>query len=646
MLLIALPVILVAQGLQPLDVAKLQYVRDLDISDDGEVIAYTLSVPADPLAENRPARYHLYLFDIDEGEAIPYVSRGSVSQVTFRPGHQSITFLNRLEDDKTRSIYEISLQGGEARKLYSFKTSISYYEWAPDGETLAFIAGEPKEQEPVELPYQPEIYEGELSYDRAYISKVDEEEPRQLISPDHIQTLSWSPDGSMIAVRSSPTPLVDDYYMKQGIRIFDAKFLKVKAQVDHDAKMGPMAWSPDGEKLAFIAGAHINDPIDGRLFVVSAEGGEPDNLRPDYAGQFHQIRWWDNDNILYLASEGVWSVTGTISADGKKDVRLTGHQLPIINQFDRSESGLIAYVAESTTHPAEVYLNSEEEDAPVRMTNHNPWLNQTELGIQEVIRYKARDGMEIEGMLIKPLDYDESKTYPAVVVVHGGPESHYDYGWLTSYSQPGQMAAAEGMVAFYPNYRGSTGRGLEFAMSSQGDPAGKEFDDIVDGIDYLIEQGIVDGDKVGVTGGSYGGYATGWMSTRYTDRFAAGVMSVGISNNISKWGTSDIPEELYLVHSRMRIWEDYDFFLKRSPIYYAGQAKTPLLIMHGKEDTRVHPSQSMELYRHIKTRTNTPVQLVFYPGEGHGNRNATARLDFSYRMMGWFNKYLKPKTMP
>lgn len=212
---------------------------------------------------------------------------------------------------------------------------------------------------------------------------------------------------------------------------------------------------------------------------------------------------------------------------------------------------------------------------------------------------------------------------------------------MTGYSDPGQIAAAQGYFVFYPNYRGSTGRGEDFAKSSQGDLAGTEFDDIVDGVDELVSVGLVDETKVGVTGGSYGGYATGWMATRYTDKFAAGVMFVGISNNISKWGTSDIPEELYLVHARERIWNDYQDFLERSPIYYAGQTGTPLLIMHGKEDTRVDPSQSYEMYRHIKTRTDTPVRLVLYPGEGHGNVNATARYDYNLRMMRWFNTYLK-----
>jgi dipeptidyl aminopeptidase/acylaminoacyl peptidase len=281
-----------------------------------------------------------------------------------------------------------------------------------------------------------------------------------------------------------------------------------------------------------------------------------------------------------------------------------------------------------------------KDNAPERLTDHNPWLADEAMAEQEVVTYTARDGLELQGLLIHPMDREEGTRYPLITVVHGGPEAHYDDGWLTAYSMAGQMAAARGYAVFYPNYRGSTGRGETFATSSQRDLAGKEFDDIVDGVDALIERGLVDEDRVGVTGGSYGGYATGWMATRYTDRFAAGVMFVGISNNISKWGESDIPEELFLVHSRQRIWEDYMGYLERSPIYHAGEADTPLLILHGKEDPRVHPSQSLELYRHIKTRTDTPVRLVFYPGEGHGNRAATARFDYNLRMLRWFDRFL------
>jgi dipeptidyl aminopeptidase/acylaminoacyl peptidase len=228
--------------------------------------------------------------------------------------------------------------------------------------------------------------------------------------------------------------------------------------------------------------------------------------------------------------------------------------------------------------------------------------------------------------------------------VHGGPESHESNGWLTSYSRPGQVAAAKGFAVFYPNYRGSTGRGVEFSKMGQADAAGKEFDDLIDGIDHLIELGIADPNAIGVTGGSYGGYASAWCSTFFSDRFAASVMFVGISDNISKVGTTDIPEEMFLVHHRMRLWDDWDYFLERSPIRHVQKNRTPTLILHGKEDPRVHPSQSLELHRHLKTLGQAPVRLVLYEGEGHGNRKAAARLDYNLRMLRWMQHFLQQKN--
>lgn len=356
---------------------------------------------------------------------------------------------------------------------------------------------------------------------------------------------------------------------------------------------------------------------------------------------FEQVEWADANTLHYLASKGVWSEFGSISVDGNDINTIIPTGGPILKGFANASNGTHVFDVSTPSHPDELYLMKSGETTPTRITNNNPWLDEKEFGEQEVITYTTNDGMEIEGLLIYPVDYEEGTRYPLINVIHGGPEAHYDNGWLTSYSMAGQMGAAQGFAVFYPNYRGSTGRGIEFAMSSQGDLAGAEFDDIVEGVDHLIADGIVDESKVGVTGGSYGGYATAWMSTKYSERFAAGVMFVGISNNLSKWGTSDIPEELYHVHARKRIWDDYQDYLERSPIYHVDNAKTPLLIMHGKEDTRVDPGQSYELYRHIKTRTNTPVRLVLYPGEGHGNQRATAQYDYSLRAMRWFNQYLK-----
>lgn len=630
------------EGLTAMDIAKIQSVVDIDLSDDGQLLAFVRSVPADPLKENKPASYHLFVYNDQTGETTPFFTRATVRGVDFRPNHASITFLARMPDDKTTALYEMPLSGGEATRLFAFETSISAYEWAPDGNQLVFRATEPKEEEKSDLPYEPIVYEENLSFVRAYVLNIGKGDPKELMIEGDVSAVDWSPAADKLAVMAAPTPLVDDSYMAQEVFIVDAASGKVTAEVEHAGKKGAMAWSPDGKKLAMIAGADIHDPSDGRLFVVGVDGGKPKNLQPDFPGHFDAFTWVDNNTIQFLASEGVLATMGTIKADGGMLNRTLQPKNMNISSFDRAKNGALAMIADASQHPAEAFmLTSKDGKNPRRVTDSNPWLAEKAFGRQEVVTFKARDGLELEGILIHPVDEEAGKKYPLVTVVHGGPESHFNNGWLSAYSTGGHMLAANDYAVFYPNYRGSTGRGVEFAMSSQADLAGKEFDDIVDGVDHLIDRGLVDKDKVGVTGGSYGGYATGWMATRYTDRFAAGVMFVGISDNISKWGASDIPEELYLVHSRKRIWENYEYFLKRSPIYYAGQCETPLLIMAGAEDTRVDPSQSMELYRHIKTRTDTPVRLVLYPGEGHGNRNASARLDYSRRLSGWFDAYLK-----
>jgi dipeptidyl aminopeptidase/acylaminoacyl peptidase len=280
------------------------------------------------------------------------------------------------------------------------------------------------------------------------------------------------------------------------------------------------------------------------------------------------------------------------------------------------------------------------ESGPRRLTDSNPALAGRSFARQEPVTHAARDGLRLEGVLIHPLERAEGQRVPLILNVHGGPEAHVSNGWLTGYNNPGQVAAARGFAVFQPNYRGSTGRGVAFSKLGQGDAAGKEFDDLVDAVDHLIASGLVDTAKVGVTGGSYGGYATGWCATRFSERFAAGVMMVGISDKISKVGTTDIPEEEFNVHALKRPWDDWQGQLERSPIFHADKSRTPLLILHGKDDPRVNPGQSRELYRHLKLRGQAPVRLVLYPGEGHGNRKAAARLDYALRSLQWFEHYL------
>ncbi|MDG5767667.1 S9 family peptidase [Balneolales bacterium ANBcel1] len=631
-----------AEPLTPQQLASIQNVGAIQISQDARFILYTRTVPVDPLEDNARNRTELYLIDREDDTHTQIEMESRAGNIAVRPDHGTFSFTSNKEDDDFVTLYELDPVSGDISQVYAHFSNISAYSWHPSGNALSVISMEQLDLPENPLPYEPTFYEENIPNREGYLVDLtaDDPEARRIQIDGTIYIMTWSPNGDRLAISETPTPNIDDYYMFQQVKIVDPETAEVTVEIDNAGKLGQITWSPDGSLLALRAGNSIHDPIDGRIMIVSSDGGTPENIYPDFNGKFEQINWTDDGQIRFIASESTARSFGTINPDGSGFERRLGIDSPVLNRFVTSDDGTVVFSVQTPSHPSEVYLLDADNDELVRLTHSNEWLDEVPMGRQVVVSYEARDGRNIEGLLIYPVE-ETGGPYPTIVMVHGGPEAHYSNGWLTGYSLPGQVAAGRGFATFYPNYRGSTGRGIEFIKSSQSDLAGAEFDDIVDGVDYLIRQGITDADRVGVTGGSYGGYATAWMSTRYSHRFAAGVMFVGISNNISKWGTSDIPEELYLVHSRKRLWDHWQWNLERSPIYHVENAQTPLLIMHGEEDTRVHPAQSLELYRHIKVRKpEVPLRLVWYPDEGHGNVHSTSRFDYNLRMLRWFETFL------
>lgn len=630
----------------PEQIAMAKNVTGSSISEDGQYIAYTVTEPVDPKKDNLPSSVHLFVLNTSNNSTKSLHTSSSVSQVYFRPKHSTITFLTKGAEEKTNAIYEINITSGVTKKLFQYKNNISSYAWGPDGMKLSFISNEKGSQPQTSLTFSPTFFEENLSIRNAYIVSIDN--PTGLIGVDldggSAYLMQWSPNGTKIAISVAPTSSVDDSYMRQSIKIIDAQTGTISTEILNEGKLNQFVWSPDNNYLAIIGANDIYDPTSGTLQIVNAKGGIPTILDKYYEGKYESIHWINDYNIYFHSSEGVSSAIGTIQADGNNKTYIFKSEVHAITSFSVAKSGDISFTANTPEHPTELYtVHDRNRKTPIQRTNNNEWLDGIKLGKQEIITYTSRDKKyDIQGILIYPIDYKPGTLYPLITVVHGGPESHYSNGWLTNYSMPGQMGATEGYMVFYPNYRGSTGRGIDFTYSSQSDLAGKEFDDIVDGVDYLIDKGLVDRFRVGVTGGSYGGYASAWMSTYYSERFAAAVMFVGISNNISKFGTSDIPNEMYFVHEREYIWDHWEKYMKSSPIYHVDKAQTPILIMHGAEDPRVHPAQSMELYRHLKVRKpNVPVRLIYYPGEGHGNARSGSRYDYNLRMMQWFEIYLK-----
>ncbi|TVR81382.1 MAG: S9 family peptidase [Saprospirales bacterium] len=633
-----------SQGMTPWDVAMTEIVSAAAIDNQSGYVAFIRSTPANPLESNTPPSSSLHIISLESGEIRDVELSSGVSGLSIRPGHSGFTFLTRFEDDQSNSIAQVCVKSGEVTRLFQFNTNIAGYQWNPDGERVAFMARLPQKETQPQLPYVPEIFEEGLVNQKAWVANVNSTWPdiKKMKVSGSTYLIEWSPKGDKLALSAAPTPHIDDRFMFQRVRVVDPTTGNVINEINNRGKIVQITWSPDGTRLALLAGDDIHDPIAGRIMMVSSTGGDPENIFSDFEGKFEQIEWVEDDQIQVRTSESTASIYGTINTDGSNYTKIIDEAEMAINRFHRAPNGDAVFVGSTPRFPNEVFLYRSGSRVLERITHHNEWLKDRHLGEQRVVSYLARDGkFEIDGMLILPKDYQQGQRYPLIVMVHGGPEAHYSNGWLTNYSMPGQVAADRGFAVFYPNYRGSTGRGIEFITSSQMDLSGAEFDDVVDGVDFLIQEGIADPNRVGVTGGSYGGYATAWMSTYYSDRFAAGVMFVGISNNISKWGTSDIPEELFLVHTKQRLWDDWLDNLKRSPIYYVDKAQTPLLIMHGKEDTRVHPGQSLEMYRHLRVRKpDLPVRLVWYPNEGHGNIRASSRFDYNLRMLEWFETFL------
>lgn len=635
-------------GLTVYDVARIQAVTSVKISPDGKWIAYTLSVPRRPMKdEDGPAWIELHVVDT-KGASRPFVTgEVNVSAMDWTPDGKGISFLAKRQKDDHTSLYLIPIDGGEAARVVNHSTAIASYSWKPDGKHIAFLAKEPEDEEKEKFAkkgFKAEIYEEDLRNVKIWITSVDPSSnatPKVLSINGSASDLHWSPDGKRLLAAIAPSSLIDHYYMYRRLKVIDPGSGDVLASIENPGKLGPARWSPDGEYIAFCSARDVHDPSAGRLMIASADSGAFKEILTDYTPNISSIEWKDRSTVLFSANDGCNTALGSVSRDGLVRDSVIRSGGPIFSEFSiHNDEARVAFAASSPKHPDEVFLLKQGSDRPSRLTNHNEWLDEKRLAKQEVIRYQARDGETIEGVLIHPLDEHADQRYPLILTVHGGPESQIPNGWLTRYSYPGQVGAARGFAVFYPNYRGSTGRGVAFAKAHQSDYAGKEFDDLIDGVDHLIATGLVDKDKVGVTGGSYGGFASAWCATYHTKRFAASVMFVGISDLISKFGTTDIPDEMNLVHARKQPWEDWQFFLKRSPIYYVEQARTPILILHGKDDPRVHPSQSLELYRNLKVLGKTPVRFIYYPGEGHGNKKAAAQLDYSMRMFRWMEHYL------
>ena len=633
--------------LTPENVVDLKYVISTAISPDGNNIAYVLRVPGEE--SDKPAKPYYEIWVTDRtGKNMRRFTREkeASSYPEWSPDGQNIAFLSKRENDKATQVYLIPLDGGEAYALTESKTSVKSHQWSPDGKYIAYLAkdAESSEEKRDRLSGKDwEVFEQNDKQTRIWLYNVQNKESTMLTTGDYtVWEYVWAPDSKTIYFAATDKPFTDDSYMFKKIYAIQMDG-QPELLYDPKAKLEGMSVSPDGKKLAFLGGVDINDPTYGTLFVFDLASKKVENISGDFIGTNRRVQWMKGNRVITVAEQGVW--TNVLSWDvSTKQYKTIIKEGPIIYRINLLP-GLNHFTFSGSTpeHPYELFVG-DMNGKYTRLTDSNPWLKDISLAKQEPIEWKAGDGLTIQGILMKPVYFSPEKKYPLILQIHGGPESSFLNGWNTGYSRWSQLLAQRGYMVLMPNYRASTGRGVEYAAADHHDLAGKEFDDVLDGIKYLVEEkGWVDPQKVGIGGGSYGGYFSAWAATKHSQNFAAAVDFAGISNWISFIGTTDIPRENSLVHwalDWMESEENEALVWDRSPMAHIRNANTPTLVAHGEEDLRVPVSQGYEFYRGLEMR-NVPVEFVIYPREKHGLSEREHQLDYMYRVLNWYNKYIK-----
>ena len=635
----------IAQGLTPDDVVELKTVGAVSMSTDGDHIAYTLSVPRTE-GESIGRNYsELYIIPSIGGDPVAVIEKpGSAGSPQWGVDGR-LYFTSRIAEHHNQTqVYSVNETGDDLTRHTSAEHGLSSFSWNTDGSVIAYTAMDPVPEEQKRLEEQgfDMIVAGENQrYARLWVQPRDG--VASIVTPEnmYIWGFAWSTVDNRLAIRVSDEPGADIEQMYTRYALIDQDGSNYEELMSSPRKKAAMSWSPDGRHLAVLAGKVYSDPLPQRIWLISTDGSEKrDVTPPNWEGTAESIYWMDNQTLLFTAVER--SSTGLYSMDlARQSPRMLtgGDELIFRNVTMNAGRSLFAASVNTTSHPGEVYVMNLRRGNE-RLTHHNSWLSDREFGEQSSITWAGADGLEIEGILVKPVGYQEGVRYPLAILPHGGPEGISMNGWNTRALYPVQVLANEGYVVFKPNYRGSGGRGTEFASANHRDLGGKEFDDVLYGIDHLDEMGLIDPERVGISGTSYGGYFAAWAATRYSDYFAAGITFAGLSNWISFTGTTDIPHEMSVVHWDLYWFDNPGQNWERSPVAWLNQATTPLLVAHGLADDRVHPEQSIQLHQFLDM-LDIPTGLVLYPRQPHGLTERAHQLDFMNRVVDWFDLYLK-----
>ncbi|MCF2515919.1 S9 family peptidase [Sphingomonas sp. G124] len=638
----------------PDDLARLADVTEPEASPDGRWLAYTVTTTNVDADEKQSDLWRVN-WDGKERKPLTQTPDTNETHPQWSPDRKSIAFLSdRVGDDAKTQVWIMGISGGAPSQVTDFPEGVEDFVWAPDGQRLAIIAWDPERPKGAKKPKNPppivtdryqfkEDFTGYLTSRRKHLYLFDlASKKAELLTPgNHDEQLpSWSPDGRQIAYvtkrGSDPdrTLNYDIYLIASEAGAKERQLTRFPgSDLDPYWESRP-TWSPDGKTIAYLKSGEDKwiYYAPWQLALVDVASGK-ESLPAPIDRNFYKPRWSpDGRYVLALVEQNRVTQLSRINIkDGTVSPLTQGRRFDI--DFSVAADGRIAVLGGDALHPPE--LSAIGPDGPRALTDHNDWLKTKRLAPIEHIEFNSADGTRIEGFLVKPIDYKPGRRYPTILRIHGGPVYQFSDEFMPDW----QAYAARGFAIVAANPRGSSGRGFDFARAIYADWGNKDVEDVLAAVDHVVQLGVADPARLGIGGRSYGSILTNYVIAR-DQRFKAAVSGAGSANMLGMYGYDQYTREYELELGTP--WANREAYDRASyPFLHADLISTPTLFYCEEKDFNVPCLGTEQMYQALRSR-GIPTRLVIYPGENHPLTVPSYLHDRMQRLLGWYDRFLKP----
>jgi dipeptidyl aminopeptidase/acylaminoacyl peptidase len=649
---ILLPFVLLAQkNWSPEQVLKIKNISSAQVSPDGTKVVYTIR---EAMMTDDRSEYvnHIWISAID-GSNAKQLTTGDKnnSNPKWSPDNKSIAFTSSR--DGKNNVYILPIAGGEAEKITETKGGVSEFEWSNDGTKIAVIVADAvtdKEEKNKKAKNDWYMWEAELKQNRLQVYWINQKDASQkymqkLLTNDNISVYAfdWNKDGTSIVYSYGKSTKANDNSYSD-IALINIETGVIKNIANTAAGESSPQFSPDGSLISYYSTENPNDwPGAKHVKVYALADGKTLRLKatPNEDGSI--LGWTaDGKNIVWSESNKTLTSIYTLSVDGKNMTELSKGEKNYIGAAKINASHtFISFTLQNTSQFPELYVSKLSEYAPLKITSINAGISSMPLGRTEVIKWKGADGLEIEGLLTYPLNYTAGKKVPLILNIHGGPAGNFGQTCIATNQGTYPLAAfsEDGYAILRPNPRGSGGYGSEFRMANRQDWGGKDYIDLMNGVDQVIKMGVTEESMLGVMGWSYGGYMSSWI-VGHTNRFKAASIGAPVVDLVFQNLTDDI-EGFLPSYFKSDPWNNWSMYSEHSPLRFVQNVQTPVMLQHGEADQRVPLGNSVMFYNALKRR-NIPVKLLVLPRQPHGPSEPRMVLKTMQTNIEWFASILKP----